>query len=145
MSISSHAQREAAQPHPFSFRRTIAALSAFVFVGAVSGVVQLWFGLAAPPVSDLDALGLDSWRLPALWLLATVTIPCGVTCFAALRRRAWAPRAAAVAAVLLLIEVTVQIPFLGPSALQAIMGAVGLALLGLGLVASHRGSWSALS
>jgi hypothetical protein len=45
------------------------------------------------------------------------------------------------ASALLLVEVAVQIPFVGPSALQAVFGSVALGLGGLALVARRRGTW----
>jgi hypothetical protein len=38
--------------------------------------------------------------------------------------------------------VTVQIPFVGPSVLQAVMGAIGVLLLVLAWVARGRGDWA---
>jgi hypothetical protein len=125
-----------------SFRWTFVALEAFVAIGALSGVAQLWTGTYAPPVSDLEPLGLDSWRLPAVWLLVSVGIPSIVALVGALRRRSWTPTAVLVMAVLLVVEVTVQIPFVGPNVLQAVMGGIALLLGVLAVVARRRGDWS---
>ena len=125
-----------------SFRWTFVGLEAFVALGAWSGVWQLWTGTFAPPVSALEPLGLTDWRLPALWLGASVAIPAGIALVAALGRLPWTPTAVLVMAVLLVIEVTVQIPFVGPSALQAVMGAVAILLGTLAWIARGRGDWA---
>jgi hypothetical protein len=124
------------------FRWIFVVLEAFVLVGALSGAVQLWTGTYAPPVSDLDPLGLDSWKLPAVWLFCSVAVPSAVALVAALRRWPRAPQVVIVASVLLLVEVTVQIPFVGPSVLQAVMGAIALLLGTLAVIARRRG-WHA--
>jgi hypothetical protein len=128
---------------PTPFRRVFVALEAFILVGALSGAVQLWTGTFAPPVEDLEPLGLDSWRLPAVWLAASVAVPSAVAVVAALRRWRRTPDVVLVASALLLIEVTVQIPFVGPSVLQAVMGGLALTLGALALVARRHG-WSAI-
>jgi len=61
----------------------LVGLEAFVALGAWSGVWQLWTGTFAPPVSDLEPLGLTDWRLPALWLLVSVAVPATVALLAA--------------------------------------------------------------
>lgn len=124
------------------FRWVFVALEAFILVGALSGAVQLWTGTYAPPVEDLDPLGLDSWRLPAVWLFASVAVPSAVAVVAALRRWHRTPEAVLVASALLLVEVLVQIPFVGPSVLQAVMGGLAVVLGSLALVARRRG-WTA--
>lgn len=128
-----------------SFRWTFVGLEAFVALGAWSGVWQLWTGTFAPPVSDLEPLGLTDWRLPALWLLVSVAVPATVALLAAWERLPWTPTAVLVMAVLLVIEVTVQVPFVGPSALQAVMGAVAVLLGILAWVARSRGDWARTS
>jgi hypothetical protein len=80
--------------------------------------------------------------LPAVWLFGSVAVPSLTAAFAALTRRAWTPEAVIVAAVLLLVEVLVQIPFVGPSVLQAVMGSIAVVLGVLGLVVRRSGSWS---
>jgi hypothetical protein len=124
------------------FRWIFVVLEAFVVIGAVSGAAQLWTGTFTPPVSDLDALGLDSWRLPAVWLFCSVAVPSTVALVSALRRWPRAPQVVLVASALLLVEVTVQIPFVGPSVLQGVMGAIALLLGTLAVVARRRG-WHA--
>ena len=120
-------------PHPavarhLTLRWLVVGLEAFIAVGALAGTWQLWTGTFAPPVSDLEPLGLDSWRLPAVWLFASVAAPSLVALYAAAADRTWAPYAVLVASALLIVEVTVQIPFVGPSALQAVMGGIALVL-----------------
>lgn len=121
------------------FRWVLVAIETFILVGALSGAIQLWTGTFAPPVSDLEPLGLDSWRLPAVWLFASVAVPSAVVVIGALRRWHRTPEAALVASVLLLVEVTVQIPFVGPSVLQAVMGALALIVGVLAVLARRRG------
>jgi hypothetical protein len=125
-----------------SFRWPFIGLEAFVALGAWSGVWQLWTGTFAPPVSDLEPLGLTDWRLPAVWLLVSVAIPATVALVAAWERLPWTPLAVLVMAVLLVIEVSVQVPFVGPSALQAVMGGVGIVLGVLAWIARRRGDWA---
>jgi hypothetical protein len=125
-----------------TFRWVFVGVEAFILLGAVSGVVQLWSGAYTPPVSDLEPLGLDSWRLPAVWLLVTVAVPSAVALVAALRRWPRTPEIVLVACALLLVEVLVQVPFVGPSALQAVMGTIALVLGGLAWQARRTGSWT---
>ncbi len=124
------------------YRWVFVGVEAFVLLGALSGVVQLWSGTYAPPVSDLEPLGLDSWRLPAVWLFASVALPSAVALLAALRRWPRTPEIVMVASALLLVEVLVQVPFVGPSVLQAVMGTIALALGGLAWHALRTGAWS---
>jgi hypothetical protein len=125
-----------------SFRWAFIGLEAFVALGAWSGVWQLWSGTFAPPVSALEPLGLSDWRLPAVWLMVSVALPATVALLAAWERLTWTPLAVLVMSVLLIVEVTVQIPFVGPSALQAVMGGIGALLLVLAWVARRRGDWT---
>lgn len=113
-------------------RWPILALSALTAIGAAVGVVQLVTGTYTPPVSDLQPLGLDSWRLPGLWLAASVAVPCSVTAALAVRRSPRLGDAALLASALLLVELVVQVPFVGTDPLQAVMGAVAVALGSLG-------------
>lgn len=136
MSVVGHATVPRS-PHPF--RTLLIAVESVVALGAVAGTWQLWTGTFAPPVSDLEPLGLDSWRLPAVWLFASVALPAIVVVWAAATRRPWTPLAAIAAGILLVVEVTVQIPFVGPSWMQLVFGVVGLGLVAAGLVARHAG------
>lgn len=122
------------------FRWVFVAVDTFILVGALVGAVQLWTGTFAPPVSDLEPLGLDTWRLPAVWLFASVAVPSAVVVVGALRRWHRTPEAAMVASVLLLVEVTVQIPFVGPSVLQAVMGGLAV-LVGVLAILARRHGW----
>lgn len=126
---------------PQEFRRIFIPVEVVVAVGALSGTWQLWTGTYAPPVSDLEPLGLTSWKLPAVWLLCSVGIPSTVALVAAVRRHPRTPDVVLGASALLLVEVLVQIPFVGPSTLQAVFGSLALGLGGLALVARRRGSW----
>jgi hypothetical protein len=125
-------------PHRWVF----VAVEAFVLLGAVSGVWQLWTGTYAPPVSDLDALGLDSWKLPAVWLFVSVAVPSGVALLAALRRWPRTPEIVLVACALLLVEVLVQVPFVGPSMLQLVMGLIAVGVGALAWHARTTGAWA---
>jgi hypothetical protein len=121
----------------------LAALAGATSLAACVGAVQLFTGSYAPPVEDLRPLGLASWRLPAVWLLATVAVPCGTAAVLALRRSPRAGSAGTVAAGLLALELATQVPFVGPDPLQAVMGAVAVALAGVGVAArraAHRRS-----
>ena len=101
------------------FRTGIVALECLVAVGGIAGTIQLWTGTYAPPVDVLEPLGLTSWKLPALWLFATVVVPSTVPAWLAWRKSPHAPTAVLVAAAALLVELVVQIPFVGPDVLQA--------------------------
>ncbi|MFN8157965.1 MAG: hypothetical protein U0R68_11145 [Candidatus Nanopelagicales bacterium] len=124
------------------YRWVFVGVEAFVLIGAVSGVVQLWTGSFAPPVSDLEPLGLDSWRLPAVWLLASVAVPSAIALVAAVRRWRRTPEIVLVASALLLVEVLVQVPFVGPSVLQVVMGTIAVVLGALAWHARRTGAWS---
>ena len=100
----------------------------FVAVGGLVGAIQLFTGTSAPPISDLERLGLSSWDLPALWLLATTTVPASIAAWLAWHRSPSAPRAVQGASLALVIELFVQIPFLGPSPLQAVFGVLAVTM-----------------
>jgi hypothetical protein len=112
-----------------------------VGLGGLAGSIQLLAGVAIPPVSVLDPLGLESWALPAGWLFLTVAVPSGLAAGLAWRRSAWAPPAVLLASALLATELLVQIPFLGFSMLQLIFGAVAVAMGAVGLRARKAGWW----
>lgn len=128
----------AQQEHPYRVL-FITAESAIALAAAV-GSVQLVTGTFTPPVADLAALGLHSWVLPGLWLFASVSVPSGFAGWLAWRRSSRAPTAVMVASGLLLVELVVQIPFVGPSMLQAVMGT---AAVGLAVVAGKARAWRA--
>jgi hypothetical protein len=121
------------------FRWAFVVMEAFVAIGAVAGTLQLVTGTAAPPVDDLEPLGLTSWVLPGIWLFASVAVPSTVAAWLAWRRSPAAPSAVLVASALLAVELLVQIPSVGPSVLQAVMGTVAVVLAGLALAA--RPTW----
>jgi hypothetical protein len=120
-----------------SWRRTLGLVSGSTSVAALVGAGQLITGTFTPPLSDLRALGLHSWVLPGIWLAASVAVPCGVTAVLAWRRSTRLGQAAAVAGTLLLVELAVQIPFIGLDPLQAVMGMVAAALIWLGFASQH--------
>lgn len=121
-----------------AWRRTVGVVSALTGAAAAVGSVQLITGTFAPPVSDLRPLGLESWVLPGLWLAGTVAIPCAGTAVLAWRRSRWMGPAAVGAGVLLLVELAVQVPFVGLDPLQAVMGTVAVSLVGLGWSSARR-------
>jgi len=120
------------------WRRTLGLTAALTSAAAAVGSVQLMTGTFTPPVSDLSPLGLNSWMLPGMWLAASVAIPCAVTAVMAWKRSRWLGLAAISSGALLLIELAVQIPFVGLDPLQAVMALVAFALMTFGF-ASHRG------
>jgi len=120
------------------WRRTIIAVESLVCLAAVEGAVQLFAGIATPPDSRLP-FGLTNWVLPGLWLLGSVAAPSGAAALMAVRRSAHAPQAVLVASMLLVVELVVQIPFLGASWLQAGFTVVALAMAATARSAlSHR-------
>jgi hypothetical protein len=124
------------KPGP-THRGPILALSSLTALGAAVGVVQLVTGTYTPPVSDLEPLGLHSWVLPGVWLAVSVAVPCTVTAVLAVRRSPLLGRAAVLASALLLVELLVQIPFVGLDPLQAVLGAIAVTLGLLGLRSGH--------
>lgn len=125
----------------FAFRRTIVVVESLVGLGGLAGSVQLLAGVATPPVSVLRPLGLSSWTIPAGWLFVSVVLPSAVAAWLAWRRSPWAPVAVLVASALLATELFVQIPFLGLSFLQLILGTVAIGMAVVGLLARRAGWW----
>jgi hypothetical protein len=78
-------------------------------------------------------------------LFLSVALPSGLAAWLAWRRSVWAPTAALVASALLAIELLVQIPFLGPSILQVIFGAVAVGMAVVSLLARRAGWRHAVS
>lgn len=148
--LASWATRRTGSSHPAMAARherrgvhaALAAVTAVTSVAAVVGSVQLVTGTFTPPVTDLAPLGLDTWVLPGLWLFATVAVPCGVVAVSAWRRSPETGSRAFAAAALLVLELVVQIPFVGPDPLQLVMGAVAVLVVALGRAAqrSERGA-----
>ena len=141
MQMQSTSPREATSPdgaddrvaardsrRPLPYRAVFIATESFVALGALVGSVQLVTGTLTPPVADLDPLGLSSWVLPGVWLFAMVAVPAAVAAWLALERSPRTPTAVLCASALLLVELLVQIPFVGPSALQAVLGVVAVGL-----------------
>ena len=98
-----------------------------------AGAAQLIAGVSTPPVDDLAPLGLTSWVLPGIWLMTSVAVPSAAAAIALVRRSAVAVRLALLAACLLGVELAVQIPFVGLSILQLVMGLVGALVVALAL------------
>jgi hypothetical protein len=94
----------------YPFRRIIVVIETLVGVGGLAGSIQLFAGVATPPVSALDPLGLSSWTLPAGWLFLSVAIPSGLAAWLAWRRSAWAPPAVLLASALLATELLSKSP-----------------------------------
>lgn len=112
-------------------RRVFTTAAAVIAVAGLVGTGQLVTGTMTPPNSDLDRLGLDSWVLPGVWLFASVVVPWSAGAWAAFRRWSVTPMVVVAAAILLIFELAVQVPFLGFSPFQPIMA---LAALSLGLL-----------
>jgi hypothetical protein len=117
----------------YPLRRTIIGVEAALALAGAAGAVQLVAGVATPPDSALP-MGLTSWALPGAWLFATVAAAA-----LAARRSPHAPTAVLVGSGLLALELVVQIPFVGPSALQAVFGTVAAGLAGIGIHARRTG------
>ena len=122
----------------YPFRRAIVVIETLVALGGLAGSIQLLVGVATPPVSG-QALGFSSWTLPAGWLFLSVAGPSGLAAWLAWRRSAWAPAAVLLASALLVIELLVQIPFLGFSILQLIFGAVAIGMAVVAILARRAG------
>ena len=118
--------RAAPRGRAWSAHRTpLLLLSGATCLGAVAGTAMLVLGEGTPPDRDLPA-GLHSWVLPGLWLLVSVAVPCGVTWVLAHDRSPMAPTAALVAAGSLLLELGVQVPFVGVTLLQLLFAGVAV-------------------
>lgn len=126
------------------FRRTFICVGAFLALAGTGGAVQLIAGVSTPPVDDLDPLGLHSWALPGIWLFVSVAVPWAVVTVLAVRRRPATPTAVLAACGLLLFELVVQIPFVGPSPLQAVLGTVAV-VLGVLALRARRAGWATAS
>ena len=123
---------------PTPYRRIFVGVESVVAFAGLGGAIQLIAGIFTPPVGDLP-LGLSSWVLPGCWLLGTVAVPAAVAAWLAYRRSPYAPVAVFVAACAMAVEVAVQIPFIGPSWLQAVFGGLAAALAVLAARARRRG------
>jgi len=123
------------------FRRTVVVIETLVALGGLMGTAQLLTGTSTPPVSVLAPLGLSSWTLPGLWLFGTVVVPSAAAAILAWRRSPLAPPVVLLASGTLALELLVQIPFLGPSLLQAVFGGIAIAMAALALRARRVGWW----
>ena len=140
-SLNAATNQTRAIKNDYPFRRIIVAIETLVGLGGLAGSIQLLAGVATPPVSTLNPLGLSSWTLPAGWLFLSVAVPSGMAAWLAWRRSAWAPPAVLLACALLGTELLVQIPFLGPNILQLIFGVVAVGMAVVGLLARRAGWW----
>ncbi len=131
--------RAAAGASTAPHRTVFVAVESLVALGGLAGTVQLVTGTYTPPVADLEPLGLSSWVLPGVWLFSSVAVPSAVAAVLAWRRSPSTPTAVLVASGLLAVELAVQIPFVGPSALQAVFGTVALGMAGLAVHARRTG------
>lgn len=120
-------------------RRTLTAVLALLALAGAAGAGQLVVGVSTPPVEDLEPLGLTTWVLPGIWLLVSVAVPSAVAAVATWQRRGRATDLALLAAGLLAVELVVQIPFVGPSPLQAVLGVVAALVAWLAVDARRAG------
>ena len=123
------------------FRRTFVLVESLVALGGLMGTAQLLTGTFTPPVSVLEPLRLSSWVLPGLWLFGTVAVPSVTAAVMAWRRSPLAPPVVLLASGTLALELLVQIPFLGPSLLQAVFGTIAVAMALLADRARRSGWW----
>lgn len=126
----------------YPYRTTFVAAEGLIAVSGLIGTALLATNTFVPDVAVLEPLGLHSWTLPGVWLFASVTLPSSIACWAAARHDPRAPEAVAVASALLLLELLVQLPFLGFDPLQPMMG---VPALGVGALAhrARRTGWAA--
>ena len=139
--LNAATNRARAIRNDYPFRPIIVVIETLVGLGGLAGSIQLLAGVATPPVSALNPVGLSSWILPAGWLFLSVAVPSGLAAWLAWRRSAWAPPAVLLASTLLATELLVQIPFLGLNILQLIFGVVAVGMAVMGLLARRAGWW----
>jgi hypothetical protein len=123
----------------YPHRTALMAAESLVAVAAIAGAIQLWAGVSTPPPEAIEPLGLTTWKLPSVWLFASVAVPSATAVALLYRRSPSAPTAVLVASGLLATELAVQIPFVGPSALQAVLGSVAVGVAGVALHARRTG------
>jgi hypothetical protein len=123
------------------FRKTFVAIESVLALGGVLGTVQLLTGTFTPPVSVLEPIGLSSWVLPGLWLFGTVVVPSATAAVLAWRSSPYTPPVVLLGSATLALELLVQIPFLGPSLLQAIFGTIAIGMAILADRARRSGWW----
>ena len=129
-------------PRAPTYRGAFVVTESLVALGAVAGALQLLTGTAVPPISALESLGLTNWVLPGLWLFASVAVPSTVAAWLAWRSSPHTPVAVMVASGALAVELLVQIPFIGPSALQVVFGTIAIVMAVLAVRARRLGGWS---
>jgi len=122
---------------PRATRWILAGLSAFVLLGALYGGACLarWPRDGGPlrmPAEWMAGTVFGSYRIPGLILLVAVGGSSGASLAALLLGRPWARAAALAAGAVLFGWISAQVAILGlVHPLQPILGATGLALLGL--------------
>jgi len=126
----------------FRYRGRFIATESLVALGALAGTWQLVTQTGTPPISDLKPLGLTTWTLPGLWLLVSVAVPSSIAAAAAWRRSAGTPVAVLIASGALVVELVVQMPFVGLSYFQLIFGTIAAAMAFLAVRARRSGSWN---
>lgn len=132
-------------PPPLSsarpYRWIFTGVEAFVALGGLLGAFMLVAGVGTPPMSAISSLGLSSWVLPGLWLFVSVAVPSTAAAVLAGIGSRWAPFAVLVASTCLVVELALQIPFLGFSAFQPVFGAIAVVMAALALLARDAGWW----
>jgi hypothetical protein len=124
-------------------RLVLVGLTGLTSIAGIAGAVQLAAGVATPPVTVLP-FGLSSWLLPGLWLFASVGVPSGIAAVLTWRRSPNALLAASVGAAALLVELAVQIPFVGLDVLQAVFAADAAAMVA-SAIGLRRAGWPTAS
>jgi len=135
------APRAATMSRRAPFRKTFVLIESLVALGGLMGTGQLLTGTFTPPVSVLEPIGLSRWMLPGLWLFGTVVVPSAAAAVMAWRRSPLAPPVVMLASATLVLELLVQIPFLGLSLLQAVFGTIAVVMAALALRARQAGWW----
>ncbi len=126
----------------YRYRLVFVVVETVIAFGALAGTVQLIAEKGTPPVSDLDALGLSSWTLPGIWLFVSVAVPSTAAAWLAWRRSAYTPVAVLIASGALIVELAVQIPFIGLSPFQFVFGTAAVTMAVLATRAQVGRTWS---
>jgi hypothetical protein len=106
-------------------RWSMIGIESAMAVFGLGGGIMLMSGNQTPPVAALAPLGLSSWVLPGVWLIASVAVPSAAAAYLAWRGSPAAAKAVLAASALLGVELLVQIPFLGVNGLQVAMALIG--------------------
>ena len=125
------------------FRRTLVVAETCIALGALMGTFMLVAGVGTPPLSAIDVIGLESWVLPGVWLFVSVAVPSATAAWLAARGSRHAPDAVLVASALLVVELAVQLPFLGFSLFPLVFGVLAVVLAVVALTAKASGGWAA--